>query len=996
MSNGFLSSSPGARHGTVTFNSTTFLAAAQKFTCPGTGTVEISEIGVWLSADASNTHDFALAIFTHDAANNNPDTLVANSDTGAMAHATTTVTKKSYTYPTKPQLTGGQVYWLIHYSGDAVGNIDYIASGGGIVYFVHPDGTDWPTPAQWDTGTDAADVDMGIYVVYSTPHSRDIADNLGVSDDRAVTKSVKRFPEESLGVTDATDENTIVPPEVPEEGSPIGVIDAIAAQIVSATIINIAESLGPTDSLFGAMLYRIFFSDNAGAEDVAGRSLGSVRYPADVVGNLDTLSKIINIMRLSGDNLGLSDSISRQLAFLRTLYETLTGVADEATTFFTDSWEAGNYNNWTVGEKYGGGDWTPMWTVQSGNLGGSGSYYLRGQTTNSWSYLGHELGGDYGQIYVKLLAQSSTNMPTGGWASANCPILVFRHGTAGVLSLTYGQDDTQGDFQKWKIYRGGVWFESNTLLATSASTYDLTTARQVEIFLVVDSTSGVCKVWIDGNLAIDFTGDTAGNSATHTDRIDLGTYGGPYGAQTTTYYDDLELKDGIGGEAVGFDSASRTLMSGRSLSDPLSVTDALLQNLVQGLSFVVAESLGVTDSPGLSLWYVRPFMESLSITDYRTLVNYLTRSASDSVSTSDTARLIKQLVRSMSDTANVSDVIEKISLIVLLRALAESVSVDDDDTQYGVHHHQFQPRNPSEQVGVADARTLTKMMIRGIADSEGVEDYIAKISGVYRGLSEAVSVPDAQSILSTLILLVNMADVIGVSDSRAWARQFGRIVEATVGMSDFIALSKAMFRSAQSPVGLIDTTGGGQALMRAVYENIGVTEFTSLLIIGFAYELYLSESLSTVDLATRVLASARSVSDACGVSDFDEMYKQVARYIGEDVGLTDTAQAAFLLARTIADQLGISDELTSALNLYMDHFRSVSDNIGVEDSYYYRVFITTWLTLILASKRMIFVSSCQSFLSVAIMPSAATLSSLESPMFLKVIRSAITLEVENA
>jgi len=471
----------------------------------------------------------------------------------------------------------------------------------------------------------------------------------------------------------------------------------------------------------------------------------------------------------------------------------------------------------------------------------------------------------------------------------------------------------------------------------------------------------------------------------------------------------------------GLDAAARSVGLSRSSVESVGVTDAVLETLVQVIALAVAESLGVTDSPGKSLWFVRPLLESLGITDYQKVGRYIFSFASDSVSVSDTAQLIKQLVRAMSESVSVddddtqygvhhhqfqprqaseqlgiTDAIEKIFSLVILRALMESVSVDDDDSQYGVHHHQFQPRNPSEQVGVADARTLTKMMIRGIADSEGVEDYIAKLSGVYRGLSEAVGIQDSQSILSTLILLVNMADVIGVSDSRAWARQFGRIVEATVGMSDFIALSKAMFRSAQSPVGLIDTTGGGQALMRAVYENIGVTEFTSLLIIGFAYELYLSESLSTVDLATRVLASARSVSDACGVSDFDEMYKQVARYIGEDVGLTDTAQAAFLLARTIADQLGISDELTSALNLYMDHFRSVSDNIGVEDSYYYRVFITTWLTLILASKRMIFVSSCQSFLSVAIMPSAATLSSLESPMFLKVIRSAITLEVENA
>jgi len=165
MANGFLTSSPGSRHGDQV-SDIVATSVASKFTCPGSGTQEISEIGMWLSADSSTAAAFRLAIYTHDAVNNNPNTMVANSESAELTHNTTSVVKKSHTYGTKPQLTGGTVYWLARNHADSNSNQDRL-SGGGAVFVDSDVGgyPTWATAAQWDAGSEWDD-DVGIYAVY--------------------------------------------------------------------------------------------------------------------------------------------------------------------------------------------------------------------------------------------------------------------------------------------------------------------------------------------------------------------------------------------------------------------------------------------------------------------------------------------------------------------------------------------------------------------------------------------------------------------------------------------------------------------------------------------------------------------------------------------------------------------------------------------------------------------------------------------------------------
>jgi len=165
MPNGFVTERPAARYGDGTFNSSATIVHVQKFVCPDSGTQEITEIGQWLSADVGETGYFKMAIFTDDAGNDCPESMVANSLTDELSWDTTTITCVYHTYGTKPQLTGGVTYWIGHIAKDALLNMDRIATDGlglyktGTTYPTFPDGDAWHTHTDYE-------VDHSYYAVY--------------------------------------------------------------------------------------------------------------------------------------------------------------------------------------------------------------------------------------------------------------------------------------------------------------------------------------------------------------------------------------------------------------------------------------------------------------------------------------------------------------------------------------------------------------------------------------------------------------------------------------------------------------------------------------------------------------------------------------------------------------------------------------------------------------------------------------------------------------
>ncbi len=127
--NGFLTETPTSRYGASSLAPlSTDTVVAQKFTLSGTGSKEISEIGIW--ASSTGTAYFHLAIFSDTGDGSHSGTIVENSDSGEISMATTTeITKVSYTYTNKPVLTGGDTYWLVLFTDNAKLRSDYNTTG---------------------------------------------------------------------------------------------------------------------------------------------------------------------------------------------------------------------------------------------------------------------------------------------------------------------------------------------------------------------------------------------------------------------------------------------------------------------------------------------------------------------------------------------------------------------------------------------------------------------------------------------------------------------------------------------------------------------------------------------------------------------------------------------------------------------------------------------------------------------------------------------------
>ena len=159
--NGFGTITPDTKYGATGLGQSANYATAQKFTCGGSGTQEVSEIGMYAHGN-DGTPSVLMAVFTHDAANDCPETIVANSEI-AVSPTGHDYVKVSASYSTKPQVTGGSTYWLaMIVNGEtyvaaeaAAGELELSAS-----YPTWPTGTGWETHSHYN-------YDLSFYAVYA-------------------------------------------------------------------------------------------------------------------------------------------------------------------------------------------------------------------------------------------------------------------------------------------------------------------------------------------------------------------------------------------------------------------------------------------------------------------------------------------------------------------------------------------------------------------------------------------------------------------------------------------------------------------------------------------------------------------------------------------------------------------------------------------------------------------------------------------------------------
>jgi hypothetical protein len=158
---GFLTETPDTYYGDDFTVWTQLDTWAQRFQAPGTGTIEISEIGIF-AADSGDT--LKLGIFTDDAINGCPATLVSGSEKDVTT--TSDVVRVYGTFSTKPQLTGGEYYWLCGRCNTGQYSIARYATGGTSLYINTISYPDWPTDTQWHSHNDLTR-DFSVYVIYA-------------------------------------------------------------------------------------------------------------------------------------------------------------------------------------------------------------------------------------------------------------------------------------------------------------------------------------------------------------------------------------------------------------------------------------------------------------------------------------------------------------------------------------------------------------------------------------------------------------------------------------------------------------------------------------------------------------------------------------------------------------------------------------------------------------------------------------------------------------
>jgi len=163
--NGFVTTSPDARYGDTDGLFSANVVGAGKFTCGGSGTLELLEIGAYLGDTGTDTN-VVMAVYADDAVNGCPGELVADSTTSAIANTSGSYKKCSHTYSgTKPLITGGNDYWIAVFAeGDSY--VSRFASGGVSVAlltgFTYPT---LPVDDEWHAATDGTR-DFSTYAVY--------------------------------------------------------------------------------------------------------------------------------------------------------------------------------------------------------------------------------------------------------------------------------------------------------------------------------------------------------------------------------------------------------------------------------------------------------------------------------------------------------------------------------------------------------------------------------------------------------------------------------------------------------------------------------------------------------------------------------------------------------------------------------------------------------------------------------------------------------------
>lgn len=199
MAHGFVTSRPGARDGNTgvgVFSNTYDVAG--KFTAPGTGTLNVSELGAWVASYVEQAQHMRVGLFEDDGANTCPAGQVSNGDTGEfdVTGQGSSTYYQAYGSVSSCTVTGGTAYWIAGMQDGNVNTYSSTAGGTGLYKSGCTYGT-WPTDTAWHTHTDY-NGDIDFWAVYAEAGGGGSAipeDNRGVlrGEMRGINRGISRI-----------------------------------------------------------------------------------------------------------------------------------------------------------------------------------------------------------------------------------------------------------------------------------------------------------------------------------------------------------------------------------------------------------------------------------------------------------------------------------------------------------------------------------------------------------------------------------------------------------------------------------------------------------------------------------------------------------------------------------------------------------------------------------------------------------------------------------
>lgn len=359
----------------------------------------------------------------------------------------------------------------------------------------------------------------------------------------------------------------------------------------------------------------------------------------------------------------------------------------------------------------------------------------------------------------------------------------------------------------------------------------------------------------------------------------------------------------------------------KTVTDTIAISDSVTVTLLRELTGQANDTISVTDTQALEVFYVRAASDTAVITD--SIGPQPERSPAESITVTETLTSTVDYSRALLDSATVTDSVA----ITTERSLSDSILVTETVTKEANSQ-----RTASDSAAVAD-QTAPEAG-RSPADTATVTD-TQILSTVYHRLpTETATVSDSTAVTVER----SPSDSILVSDNVNASLEYAKLLSDSAVVADLLA--PEVGKSPTDTATVTETVTLTSFFGRTSSDTCAVTDVALV-----TCERSTSDNISVSDSVAITVPYVRDISDTATVTDtkFWELDKSIAT---DSVALSETVTKEANSARTGSDSATVADAtsltverspaetltVTETLTRAVDYRRTLSEDLDVLDS----------------------------------------------------------------